>query len=202
MTSENARANRAYYEGLARQVGGHAAGVVIARDPLDQTVPLRAEEGKLITQFVKDEVEEVGLLKMDFLGLRNLTMITKTLEITGVQGDPAHNAKVDGASLEPLLHDPQKPLGREAIYWHYPHYQAARPYGAVRSGPWRLIEFYEDMHVELYNLDDDIGETRDVSAEHPDVTARLRHKLHEWREDVGAQMPARVPGYTSTTTDR
>lgn len=68
-------------EGLARQVGVHAAGVVIARDPLDTTVPLRAEEGKLITQFVKDEVEEVGLLKMDFLGLRNLTMITKTLEI-------------------------------------------------------------------------------------------------------------------------
>lgn len=68
-------------EGLARQVGVHAAGVVIARDPLDTTVPLRCEDGKLITQFVKDEVEEIGLLKMDFLGLRNLTMITKTLEI-------------------------------------------------------------------------------------------------------------------------
>ncbi len=68
-------------EGNARQVGVHAAGVVIARDPLDCTVPLRAEEDKLITQYTKDEVEEVGLLKMDFLGLRNLTMISKTLEI-------------------------------------------------------------------------------------------------------------------------
>lgn len=68
-------------EGNARQVGVHAAGVVISRDPLDITVPLRSEEGKLITQFTKDEVEEVGLLKMDFLGLRNLTMISKTLEI-------------------------------------------------------------------------------------------------------------------------
>ncbi len=68
-------------EGIARQVGVHAAGVVIARDPLDTTVPLRAEDGKLITQYTKDEVEEVGLLKMDFLGLRNLTMISKTLEI-------------------------------------------------------------------------------------------------------------------------
>lgn len=68
-------------EGNARQVGMHAAGVVIARDPLDTTVPLRAEDGKLITQYTKDEVEEVGLLKMDFLGLRNLTMISKTLEI-------------------------------------------------------------------------------------------------------------------------
>lgn len=68
-------------EGNARQVGMHAAGVVIARDPLDTTVPLRAEDGKLITQYTKDEVEEIGLLKMDFLGLRNLTMISKTLEI-------------------------------------------------------------------------------------------------------------------------
>lgn len=68
-------------EGNARQVGVHAAGVVISRDSLDTVVPLRAEDGKLITQFTKDEVEEVGLLKMDFLGLRNLTMISKTLEI-------------------------------------------------------------------------------------------------------------------------
>jgi DNA polymerase-3 subunit alpha len=68
-------------EGNARQVGVHAAGVVISRDPLDTVVPLRAEDGKLITQFTKDEVEEVGLLKMDFLGLRNLTMISRTLEI-------------------------------------------------------------------------------------------------------------------------
>ncbi|HEY9840206.1 MAG TPA: DNA polymerase III subunit alpha, partial [Candidatus Obscuribacterales bacterium] len=75
-------------EGLARQVGVHAAGVVIARDPLDTVVPLRSEDGKLITQFVKDEVEEVGLLKMDFLGLRNLTMITKTLQIIKLSGGP------------------------------------------------------------------------------------------------------------------
>ncbi|MGV3526088.1 MAG: DNA polymerase III subunit alpha [Candidatus Sericytochromatia bacterium] len=68
-------------EGNARQVGVHAAGVVISRDPLDTVVPLRSEDGKLITQFTKDEVEEMGLLKMDFLGLRNLTMISKTLVI-------------------------------------------------------------------------------------------------------------------------
>jgi DNA polymerase-3 subunit alpha len=68
-------------EGNARQVGIHAAGVVISRDALDTVVPLRSEDGKLITQYTKDEVEEVGLLKMDFLGLRNLTMISKTLQI-------------------------------------------------------------------------------------------------------------------------
>lgn len=78
-------------EGNARQVGVHAAGVVIARDPVDCDCPLRAEEGKLITQYTKDEVEEVGLLKMDFLGLRNLTMISKTLEIV----KQAHGLEID-----------------------------------------------------------------------------------------------------------
>lgn len=120
------------------------------------------------------------------------------LEITGVQGDPAHNSKVDGSSLVPVLRDPDKSLGRKAIFWHYPHYQAAKPYGAVRSGPWRLIEFYEDMHVELYNLDDDISETRNVAAENPEVVTRLRNMLHLWRDDVKAQMPTRVPGYAAT----
>jgi arylsulfatase A-like enzyme len=124
------------------------------------------------------------------------------LEMTGVEGDAAHNAKVDGVSLVPVLRDPDSSLGREAIYWHYPHYQAATPYGAVRAGPWRLIEFYEDMHVELYNLVDDIGEMHDLSAEYPDVAARLRNMLHQWRDDVGAQMPTRVPGYTSTSRRR
>lgn len=69
-------------EGLARQTGIHAAGVVISRDPLDTVVPLLCpEDGLPITQYTKDEVEEIGLLKMDFLGLRNLTMISKALTI-------------------------------------------------------------------------------------------------------------------------
>lgn len=68
-------------EGNARQTGIHAAGVVISRYSLDTIVPLKAEDGVLVTQYTKDEVEEVGLLKMDFLGLRNLTMISAALEI-------------------------------------------------------------------------------------------------------------------------
>ncbi len=88
-------------EGNARQVGVHAAGVVIARDPLDETIPLRAEDGKLITQFTKDEVEEVGLLKMDFLGLRNLTMIAKSLEILKI----SHGIELDMSKV-PLDNTP------------------------------------------------------------------------------------------------
>lgn len=63
-------------EGLPRHSSVHAAGVVIGQRPMDEFVPLaKSTEGAIITQFTKDTVEELGLLKMDFLGLRNLTVI-------------------------------------------------------------------------------------------------------------------------------
>lgn len=98
---------------------------------------------------------------------------------------------VDGVSLMPLLSDPQSQLDREALFWHYPHYHSrgATPHGAIRVGPWKLIEFYEDMHVELYNLEDDIGEQNDRANEMPEKADELRERLRAWREEVGAQMP-------------
>ncbi|MFM7528490.1 MAG: DNA polymerase III subunit alpha, partial [Nodosilinea sp.] len=69
-------------EGTNKTFGMHAAGVVISKDPLDEIVPLqRNNDGQVITQYYMEDVEAIGLLKMDFLGLRNLTMIQKTLEL-------------------------------------------------------------------------------------------------------------------------
>ena len=69
-------------EGLPRHAGTHAAGVVISRDPLDTYLPLqKSAECGVITQFAKENVEEIGLLKMDFLGLRTLTVINKTVDM-------------------------------------------------------------------------------------------------------------------------
>ncbi|CAI8161565.1 MAG: DNA polymerase III subunit alpha [Prochlorococcus sp.] len=69
-------------EGTNKTFGVHAAGVVIAAEPLDELVPLqRNNDGQVITQYFMEDVESMGLLKMDFLGLRNLTMIDKTLEL-------------------------------------------------------------------------------------------------------------------------
>ena len=81
-------------EGLARNVGTHAAAVVIADKPLTEYVPLCRVSGKddIITQWSMGDVEAAGLLKMDFLGLRNLTILRKTVELieqtTGQQIDP------------------------------------------------------------------------------------------------------------------
>tara|TARA_Y100001970_G_scaffold288149_1_gene414652 strand:- start:25795 stop:29286 length:3492 start_codon:yes stop_codon:yes gene_type:complete len=69
-------------EGTNKTYGVHAAGVVIASDPLDNLVPLqRNNEGQIITQYSMDDIESLGLLKMDFLGLKNLTMIEKTVSL-------------------------------------------------------------------------------------------------------------------------
>ncbi len=76
-------------EGLARHCGVHAAGVVIAPEPLVNLVPLiRTSNGEVCTQFDKDDVENLGLLKMDFLGLRTLTVIADAVESIRKTEDP------------------------------------------------------------------------------------------------------------------
>lgn len=102
----------------------------------------------------------------------------------------------DGVSLVPLLRGGNT-LPRKALYWHYPHYsnQGGTPTGAVRAGKWKLIEFFEDGHVELYDLARDLPEAHDLSAAFPDKAAELRRLLHAWREEVGALMPAPNPDW-------
>jgi arylsulfatase A-like enzyme len=118
------------------------------------------------------------------------------LEMAGLPLIPEQH--VDGVSLVPLLENRSK-LKREAIYWHYPHYHGSgnRPSGAVRAGDYKLIEWYEDNHIELYNLKNDIGERHDLSTEMPKKAAELVKMLDNWRETVGARMPAPNPEYAS-----
>ena len=77
-------------EGTNKSVGIHAAGVVISSDPLDEIVPLqRNADGAVFTQYYMEDIEALGLLKMDFLGLRNLTMIQKAIDLIAQTGKPA-----------------------------------------------------------------------------------------------------------------
>ncbi|MEM8873682.1 MAG: sulfatase [Planctomycetota bacterium] len=98
---------------------------------------------------------------------------------------------IDGESLLPLLRSPEVAFDRPGIYWHYPHYsnQGGTPSSAIRAGRWKLIEFYEDDRVELYDLATDIGEARDRAADEPDIAADLRRRLQTWRASVDARYP-------------
>jgi arylsulfatase A-like enzyme len=109
---------------------------------------------------------------------------------------PATRSPIDGVSVAPVLKQ-TGPLARTELFWHYPHYHpgGATPYGAIRDGDWRLVEFYEDNHVELYNLRDDVGEKNDLAAKDPSRADALQKRLHAWRAEVGAQMPTSNPDY-------
>ncbi len=121
------------------------------------------------------------------------------LEIAGIEGDPTHNENLDGVSLVKILQDPTAKMARETLYWHYPHYHAggATPYSAIRDGGWRLVEFYEDRRVELFNLTQDIGEEHDLAKAMPEKARELSDKLHAWRAAVGAQDPVPNPDYVA-----
>ncbi|MBN1292285.1 MAG: sulfatase [Candidatus Latescibacteria bacterium] len=114
------------------------------------------------------------------------------LDMAGIKGDPGHF--VDGKSLIPLLKQTGT-IDRETIYWHYPHYHITTPFGSVRKGAYKLIEYYEDGSQELYNLIDDIGETNNLSSLMPDKAEELRKMLEDWRISVGAQMMTPNPDY-------
>jgi arylsulfatase A-like enzyme len=122
------------------------------------------------------------------------------LEAVGV-AVPARQ-RPDGVSLVPLLRRTGG-LTRDALYWHYPHYQlyqkeGTTPYSAIRAGDFKLIEYLADNHVELYDLKADGGERHDLAATQPGRAKALRAKLHAWRKQVGAQLPARNPRYDPT----
>jgi len=118
------------------------------------------------------------------------------LDVTGLTGAAQHNESVDGLSLSPLLENPASTLDREALFWHYPHYyHTTTPVSAVRQGKWKLLEFLEDDHLELYDLEADIGETQNLASSQPVLASELKRRLHQWREEVEAPMPRPNPNY-------
>ena len=109
-------------------------------------------------------------------------------------------AKVDGESLIPLLTQTGR-LGRDAIYWHYPHYHHTTPAGAIRSGKYKLIEYFEDGRRELYDLTADPSETNDLAARMPEMARRLQARLSAWRQRVGAKPPTPNPDFDAAKAD-
>lgn len=121
------------------------------------------------------------------------------LDVAGVKTKDAF----DGVSLFELFTTGKSPPPRP-LFWHQPHYmnQGSRPMGAVREGPWKLIEHYENGQCELFNLDADIRETTDVAAKEPGRVADLRGKLEKWRRDVGAQLNLPNPDFSGPLAKR
>ena len=95
------------------------------------------------------------------------------------------------------LHCLKKKMEERPVFWHYPHYgnQGGTPGSSVRYGKWKLIEFFEDMHTELYDLENDSSEARNLAEINPDKRDELRQLLHSWRESICAKIPKRNPDW-------
>jgi arylsulfatase A-like enzyme len=119
------------------------------------------------------------------------------LEAAGAQPKPGQ--QLDGVSLLPVLAGQGQPPERP-LCWHYPHYgnQGGAPGAAIRRGDWKLVEWFEDDRVELYNLARDIGEKTDLAAKEPERVKQLRAELHAWQQDVAAKRPAPNSGYDAS----
>jgi arylsulfatase A-like enzyme len=125
------------------------------------------------------------------------------LDLAGIKADPSLG--LDGVSLRPLLEQSALALARDALFWHFPSYLKrvskgfegdarnpgwrATPLGVIRQGEWKLIEYFEDGSVELFNLKDDIGERHNLAATHPEKARALQARLAAWRVATGAPVP-------------
>jgi len=169
-------------------------------------VPLRAGKGWLYEGGIRvpmvirwpgrvepGSVCEVPVLSTDFFP----TMVEMAASVPGGRPEPDPPHLLDGLSLVPLLTGTSG-LSRDALFWHFPHYHGSgnRPSGAVRMERWKLIEWFEDGAVELYDLETDPEERHDLANTEPERAADLLERLHSWRDEVGANMPRREPSET------
>lgn len=118
--------------------------------------------------------------------------------LEAARAKPAPGQTLDGISLVPVLRGQAAP--DRAIFWHYPHYgnQGGAPAAAVRRGPWKLIHWFEDDRVELFNVVTDLAEAHDLAAREPARVAALRAELAAWQRTVGAKFPVANTAYDAT----
>jgi arylsulfatase A len=113
------------------------------------------------------------------------------LDLAGIEPDSKQH--LDGISMAPLLRGDAEQLSRRVHYWYYPlpekHFLGGRSSDVVRKGDYKLIEFFDDQTVELYDVVNDVGEDNDLSSTMPEKVAELQRDLVAWRADVGVVAP-------------
>lgn len=154
--------------------------------------PLRGEKGMLYEGGIrvpaiarwKGRIEAGGVCHRP---VTTIDIHPTLVELTGAAA-PA-NQPQDGTSLASLLINPGGSLPRDTLCWHLPHYHHSTPASAIRRGDLKLIEFFEDGALELYDLRQDPSESINLAAQHSESARELQASLREWRDRVGAQLP-------------
>jgi arylsulfatase A-like enzyme len=162
-------------------------------------LPLRAGKGWLYEGGIREpmlikwpgytepgSVCDVSVISTDFY--------PTILEMAGLELKPDQH--IDGLSMTNLAKGSSG--FEQTLFFHYPHYgnQGGTPGAAVRKGKYKLIEFFEDGRVELYDLETDLGEKNNLADQIPGIKNELLQELHQWQKDVDARMPSRNPHYS------
>lgn len=169
------------------------------RDKYAKQTPFRAGKGWIYEGGIREPLivrwkGEVSSGSTSEALISSIDFLPTFIDMTGRNAIPEH---IDGLSFLPALKNPKAEIHTD-LFWHYPHYHGGSgmvPAGAVRSGNYKLIEWYEpkmlgdEKSVELFNLENDQGETMDLSESNPEKAAELTQLLDIWRTEVDAQMP-------------
>ena len=172
--------------------------------------PLRGGKGMLYEGGIREPmfVRWPGVVKPGTISdtpVIGIDMYPTILEMTGLK--KPKGKLLDGKSIVPLLKG-QKSLNRKALFWHFPAYLQGkaegardshfrtRPAAAVRMGHFKLIEYFEDGALELYDLKEDISERNNLAGKMPGKTAELHKLMLTWRKEVNAPVPTKLnPDY-------
>lgn len=141
----------------------------------------------------KGSVCDIPVITTDFF--------STIMEMSGLPVNHKHN---DGISLVKLIEGRKdKNISNRAIYWHFPHYSnhgMQSPGGAIRFGDFKLIEYFENNTIQLFNIKTDPGEKHDLSMSSPEKAAKLRNMLHKWRVETNSQLMKPNENYDPSLT--
>jgi arylsulfatase A-like enzyme len=179
-------------------VGGYQS-IGLAKNGITDNAPLKGGKGSLYEGGIREPYifrwpGKIAAGRAESTPIHAVDLYPSLIELTGAT--PPTDQPLDGESYVPLLTGASKSLHRTDLFWHFPGYLGAgpgqwrtKPVSVVRSGDWKLLEFLEDGHRELYNLTADLGEQHDLAGEQPERAELLQQLLTAWREKIGAKMP-------------
>lgn len=168
--------------------------------PLAANKPLRAYKGTLyeggirVPLIIKSPKQQSGLTNST--PVMGADIYPTLLDLAGL--DKPKNYPLDGKSLKPIL-EGNSTIEREAIFWHFPAYLQGEygmstiwrttPVSVVRKGNYKLLEFLDDGHLELYDLKNDLGEKYNLADKYPEIANDLKETLIQWRKDLDVPYP-------------
>jgi arylsulfatase A-like enzyme len=181
-------------------VGGYKAEGIENGGGITDNKPLRSGKGSLYEGGTRDPfvVRWPGVTQPGSLCNEPAIHVDIFPTLLEIAGAPKPAQTLDGESLVTLFKQPNSKLQRDAIFQHFPGYLGAgkdqwrtTPVGTILSGDWKLMEFFEDGRLELYNLKEDLGERNNLVDKMPEKAKELHSRMIAWRKEVGAKMPTK-----------